>query len=192
MTKSRLEAFSDGVIAIIITIMVLELKVPEGNTLDDLKPVLPIFMSYVLSFFNIAIYWANHHHLLYTVRTVNSKIMWSNTHLLFWLSLTPFGTAYMGEHHFNVESVVLYAILQAMNGFAYAILLKTILSNGAHDELFSEVLRKQSFKGLVSLIIYLAAIAVAFIKPALSGIMFVIVSIMWVIPDKNIERRIDS
>ena len=190
MTKTRLEAFSDGVIAIIITIMVLELKVPHGESFRDFIPLLPIFVSYVLSFVNIAIYWGNHHHLLHTVKSVNTKIIWSNTHLLFWLSLTPFGTAYMGENHFSINSVILYAFLQMMNGVAYYILLKSITSSSSHDSSMTDILRKQTSKGVFSLFAYVTAIGAAFLNPMISGILFVMVSVMWVMPDRNIERQL--
>lgn len=189
MTKTRLEAFSDGVIAIIITIMVLELKVPHGESLSDFLGLLPIFISYVLSFVNVAIYWGNHHHLLHTVKNVNTRILWSNNHLLFWLSLTPFGTAYMGENHFSTTSVILYAILQLMNGVAYYILLKAISSSEKHDERQSEALQKQTSKGMFSLYAYIASIAAAFLHPFISGLLFVMVAVMWVIPDRNIEKQ---
>ena len=189
MTKTRLEAFSDGVIAIIITIMVLELKVPHGNSFTDFFPLFPIFLSYVLSFANIAIYWLNHHHLIHTIKNVNSRILWSNIHLLFWLSLTPFGTAYMGENHFSETSVILYAFLQLMNGIAYYILLNSITSSESHDKNLSDPLQKQTSKGMFSLYAYIIAIAAAFLHPLISGIIFVAVSVMWVIPDKNIEKQ---
>ena len=190
MTKNRLEAFSDGVIAIIITIMVLELKVPHSDSFTDFIPLIPIFISYVLSFVNIAIYWGNHHHLLHTIKNVNTKILWSNTHLLFWLSLTPFGTAYMGENHFSAPSVMLYAFLQLMNGIAYFILLKAITSSESHDQALAEPLRKQTGKGLFSLYAYIVAIFAALLHPFISGVLFVMVSVMWVIPDRNIERQL--
>lgn len=190
MTKTRLEAFSDGVIAIIITIMVLELKVPHGDSFSDFIPLIPIFVSYVLSFVNIAIYWGNHHHLLHTVKSVNTRIIWSNTHLLFWLSLTPFGTAYMGENHFSANSVMLYAFLQMMNGVAYYILLKAITSSDSHDPALSDSLRKQTSKGVFSLLAYITAIGAAFLNPMISGLLFVMVSVMWVMPDRNIERQL--
>ncbi len=192
MTKNRLEAFSDGVIAIIITIMVLELKVPHGDSLSDFVALIPIFISYVLSFVNVAIYWGNHHHLLHTIKNVNSRIIWSNTHLLFWLSLTPFGTAYMGENHFSTLSVIIYAFLQLMNGVAYYILLKAITSSESHNPNLTDSLRKQTTKGMFSLYAYLTSIAAAFLSPYISGILFVMVSVMWTIPDRNIERELKN
>ena len=189
MNKTRLEAFSDGVIAIIITIMVLELKVPHGDSYKDFFPMIPIFVSYVLSFFNVAIYWGNHHHLLHTLKNVNSKILWANMHLLFWLSLTPFGTAYMGENHFSTISVMLYAGLQMMNGVAYYILLKTITGSHFHDAELAEPLRKQTNKGVFSLVVYAISIGTAFVHPFISGILFLVVSVSWVIPDRNIEAQ---
>ena len=192
MTKTRLEAFSDGVIAIIITIMVLELKVPHGETWADFAELIPVFISYVLSFMNVAIYWGNHHHLLHTIKTINAKILWSNMHLLFWLSLTPFGTAYMGENHFSVTSVILYACLQLMNGIAYFILLKAITGSESHDEQLALPLKKQTSKGIYSIFAYIASIAAAFIHPFISFGLFIAVSASWVIPDRNIERELRS
>jgi uncharacterized membrane protein len=190
MTKTRLEAFSDGVIAIIITIMVLELKVPHGSTFEDFKELIPIFVSYVLSFVNVAIYWVNHHHLLHTIKSVNSKILWSNMALLFCLSLTPFGTAFMGENHFSSPSVMLYAILQAMNGISYYMLLKSITGSDSHDEELSGPLKKQTSKGILSLVLYVLAGALALFQPMISGIIFLAISAMWFIPDRNIEKEI--
>ena len=190
MTKTRLEAFSDGVIAIIITIMVLELKVPHGDSATDLIPLIPIFMSYVLSFVNVGIYWGNHHHLIHTLKSVNTKILWANMNLLFWLSLTPFATAFMGENHFSEFSVALYAFLQFMNGIAYTILLKVITSSEYHDEKLADPLRKQSSKGLFSLLSYIAAMGAAYLHPAISGLLFLMVAVMWFVPDRNIERQL--
>jgi uncharacterized membrane protein len=192
MTKSRLEAFSDGVIAIIITIMVLELKVPHEATWEALRPLVFVFLSYVISFLNLAIYWGNHHHLLHTIKSVNSGIMWANLHLLFWLSLMPFATAWMGENHFSKDTVILYAILASFCGIAYYILLEVIRKcNPGNSELLS-LLRKQSRKGIYSNIIYALAIPLAFFHTGISGALIFLVAIMWLIPDKNIERVVKA
>lgn len=188
MTKSRLEAFSDGVIAIIITIMVLELKVPHGVTINDLLPLLPVLLSYVLSFVFVAIYWGNHHHLLHTVHHVNSKIIWANVHLLFWLSLIPFATAYMGENHFEKLPVALYAMLMVMAAVSYYILGKIIMAQHTHTTKLIEALKKQEKKGMLSLALYICSVILAFLYPMVSMALFALVALMWVIPDKNIER----
>jgi uncharacterized membrane protein len=189
MTKSRLEAFSDGVIAIIITIMVLELKPPHGTDWAAIKPVLLTFISYALSFLLVAIYWGNHHHLLHTVSHINSKIIWANTHLLFWLSLIPFATNWAGENHFDPVSVAVYAGLQAICGIAYYILLRIIAAAHSNSRLH-ESLEKQSKKGVASMIIYIAAIPLAFVEPVVSAGLFLLVAIIWLIPDRNIEKAL--
>ncbi len=192
MTKTRLEAFSDGVIAIIITIMVLELKVPHGITLDDLKPLIPVFLSYILSFVFVGIYWGNHHHLLHTVHHVTGNIIWSNLHLLFWLSLIPFTTAYMGENHFEKLPVALYAIDLLFCGFAFNILQRAIVCHYTHPTKLTEALAKQNKKGYISLVCYLISIPMAFYYPIISAILFAIVSVLWIIPDKNIEKALEE
>ena len=188
MTKTRLEAFSDGVIAIIITIMVLELKIPHGNTLASLRPLLPVFISYVLSFILIAIYWGNHHHLLHTVSHVNSKMIWANAHLLFWLSLIPFATAWMGENNFSSTTVAVYAAIVDLCGVAYTILLYRIKATHPDNPHVLLSLKRQSTKGMLSMAAYTAAIPAAFIHPLISGILFFLVSLMWWMPDSNIEK----
>jgi uncharacterized membrane protein len=192
MTKTRLEAFSDGVIAIIITIMVLELKPPHGLDWVSIKPVLLTFLSYAISFTLVAIYWGNHHHLLHAVSHINSKIIWANTHLLFWLSLVPFATHWMGENHFNTTSVIVYAGLQAICGIAYYILLRTIITSPSHHSHLHESLKRQSKKGVASLIIYIIAMPAAFIHPVISAVMIVLVAVLWLIPDRNIERALKN
>ena len=192
MTRTRLEAFSDGVIAIIITIMVLELKVPHGVTLDDLKPLIPIFLSYILSFVFVGIYWGNHHHLLHTVYRVNSKIIWANMHLLFWLSLVPFTTAYMGENHFDKLPVALYGIDLIFCGVAYNILQRIISGHYSHPTKLAEALAKQQKKGFVSLGCYLLSIPMAFYYPIISAFLFAFVAVIWIIPDKNIEKALEE
>ncbi len=192
MTKNRLEAFSDGVIAIIITIMVLELKIPHGATLQDVEPLLSVLLSYVLSFIVIGIYWGNHHHLLHTIAHVNSKMIWANLHLLFWLSLVPFGTAWMGENNFSSTTVAVYAGIVNLCGVAYAILLYVIKASHAHNPQLMHALKKQSFKGSISMVAYTAAIPAAYIHPLISGILFFLVSLIWWIPDRNIERSVQE
>ena len=190
MTKSRVEAFSDGVIAIIITIMVLELRPPHGSDWRAIKPVVLPLVGYALSFLLVAIYWGNHHHLLHTVSHVNSKIIWANTHLLFWLSLIPFATTWAEVNHFNTISIAVYAGLQAICGIAYYILLRAIAANHSQHPGLHESLEKQSKKGITSLVIYILAIPAAFIHPAISAIMFFLVAVIWLIPDRNIEKAL--
>ncbi len=190
MTKSRLEAFSDGVIAIIITIMVLELKVPHGYSWHDLGHLWPVFLSYIVSFVNLGIYWGNHHHLLHTIKEVRGGIIWANLNLLFWLSLMPFATAWMGENEFAQNTVILYAILANCSGFAYFILLVTIKKSNPGNQELHEIINEQGKKGLLSLILYSLAIGAAFINPRIAGIIIGLVSIMWLIPDRNIERKL--
>jgi uncharacterized membrane protein len=190
MTKTRLEAFSDGVLAIIITIMVLELRVPHGASLADLQPLINVFISYIMSFVFIGIYWGNHHHLLHTVHHVNSKIIWANTHLLFWLSLIPFSTAWMGENHFSKLPLAVYGINLLVCGIAFTILQLVIVAHYTHSTSLTEALKKQEKKGKVSLLLYTLSIGCAFFYPIISAILIVAVSVMWVIPDKNIEKAL--
>ena len=188
MTKTRLEAFSDGVIAIIITIMVLELKVPHSSNWEVIKPLVPLLLSYMLSFVFLGIYWANHHHLVHTIKGVNNSILWANLHLLFWLSLIPFGTAWMGETGFDRTSVIIYAVLTDMCGLAYMILLMSITKKEKDNEHMQRILKKQSKKGLLSNILYTLAIPIAFIHPYAACAIFIIVALMWIVPDRNIEN----
>src|SRR4051812_20971625 len=190
MTKTRLEAFSDGVLAIIVTIMVLEIKVPRESTMAALLSLWPVFMSYLLSFVFVCIYWGNHHHLLHTVHNVNGNIIWSNMHLLFWLSLIPFSTGWMGENHFQELPVALYAINLLLCAISYYILQKTIMKYHAFTEKLAEAMKKQEKKGMASLFLYIISVASAFYNPLISEAIFVVVSIMWVIPDRNIERAL--
>ena len=190
MTKTRLEAFSDGVIAIIITIMVLELKVPHDTSWDSLKHLWPAFLSYVVSFISLGIYWGNHHHLIHTIKEVSSGIMWANLHLLFWLSLIPFATAWMGENRFEQNTVIVYAVLANLCGIAYYILLTVIRNCNPGNVVLLDVLKKQSRKGTISNIMYTLAIPAAFIHTAISGTLIILVAIMWLIPDKNIEKAV--
>jgi uncharacterized membrane protein len=189
MTKGRLEAFTDGVLAIIITIMVLELKVPHGGDFEDLKPLLPVFVSYVLSFIYVAIYWNNHHHFFQAVNHVNGSILWSNMHLLFWLSLVPFASGWMGENHFSIASVFLYGFVLLMAGTAYRILQYYILRSHGKDSLLAKALGKDH-KGIASPILYIIGVAAAFYNVWISGALFILVAILWLIPDKRIENAL--
>lgn len=188
MTKTRLEAFSDGVIAILITIMVLELKVPHGTSWEAIKPLLPVLVSYILSFIILGIYWGNHHHLLHTITHINSRIIWANHHLLFWLSLVPFATAWMGENNFNPITVAAYALLLDLCGSAYFILLRLVEKTHTPATRMHEPLKKQERKGKLSMLAYTLAIPAAFISPFISGALFLFVAALWWIPDSNIEK----
>ncbi|MEJ7780902.1 MAG: TMEM175 family protein [Daejeonella sp.] len=187
ITKGRLEAFSDGVIAIIITIMVLELKVPHDASLDALVPLTPVLVSYILSFLYIGIYWNNHHHMLHATKSVNGNILWANLHLLFWLSLVPFVTAWMGENHFAMWPVVFYGIVLLMNAIAYAILALTLLKHHGKDSLLAIAMGK-SWKEKLSIIIYASAIGLSFINPWIGLALYFVVAVIWLIPDERIEK----
>ncbi len=186
MNSSRLEAFSDGVLAIIITIMVLELKVPHGTELSDLSPVLPVFLSYVLSFIYVGIYWNNHHHMMHAVEKVSGEILWANLHLLFWLSLIPFVTGWVGENHFAELPMAMYGGVLLMAAIAYFILQNRILAVQGKDSLLAKALGKD-LKGKASPIIYSVAIISSFYNPWIAGTLYVLVALMWLIPDKRIE-----
>jgi TMEM175 potassium channel family protein len=188
MGKTRLEAFSDGVIAIIITIMVLEMRAPHGSEFDALGALLPIFLSYVLSFVHVGIYWNNHHHLLHTARHVTGGILWSNLHLLFWLSLIPFVTAWMGENHFEPRPVTLYGVIMMMSGVAYYILSNSIIRHHGTDSALRAAVGRD-VKGVLSVAMYAAAIAVSFVNHWIALATYVAVALMWLIPDTRIERR---
>jgi uncharacterized membrane protein len=188
MTKNRMEAFSDGVLAIIITIMVLELKVPHGTDLAALEPLIPVFGSYVLSFVYLAIYWNNHHHLLQAVEQVNGPILWANTHLLFWLSLFPFATGWMGENHFASLPTALYGGVLLMAGVAYWLLQQRIIAVHGRDSTLARVVGRD-LKGKLSPLLYLCAIGLAFVDTRLANAIFVLVALMWLIPDRRIESR---
>lgn len=191
MTKTRVEAFSDGVIAIIITIMVLELRVPEGSDLGALVPLLPKLLSYILSFVFLGIYWNNHHHLFHLVNRVNGRILWANLHLLFWLSLTPFVTAWMGEHDFAPLSVALYGIVLWFDGFAFYILASSLVAIHGHDSPLGVALGDDA-KGRISLVLYTIAIPLAFVNALVAFGVLVLVAIIWFIPDRRIERIIEQ
>ena len=190
MSKNRLEAFSDGVLAIIITIMVLELHIPHGSSLADLKPLAPVFMSYILSFTFIGCYWGNHHHLLHTLTAVNSKIIWANIHLLFWLSLIPFATGWMGENEFARTTMAVYGALLLFCGIAYYVLQQTILKTSKMSVELQNAVKRQSKKGTISELCYLLSIPAALIFPVFSAVLFGAVLIMWIIPDRNIEEAL--
>ena len=191
MGKSRLEAFSDGVIAIIITIMVLELKVPHGETFADLAPEIPIFLSYVLSFVNVGIYWNNHHHLLHACRHVSGAMLWANLHLLFWLSLMPVTTAWMGENHFAAAPTALYGVVLLLSAVAYLILQSLIVRSQGAESALRKVIG-EDWKGKVSGLLYVIAVAAAFLRPSVSQALYVVVALIWLVPDRRIERVVQD
>jgi uncharacterized membrane protein len=189
MGKGRLEAFSDGVVAIIITIMVLEMKVPHQTSVAALQPLVPVFLSYILSYVYIGIYWSNHHHMLQASERVNGAVLWANLHLLFWLSLIPFVTAWMGENHFAAVPIALYGLVLLMAAVAYTILLRVLLAaQGPHSLLKTAV--GDDFKGKFSLVLYVIAIPTAFLIPWLAGALYVTVALVWLVPDSRIERTL--
>ncbi|MEO7216044.1 TMEM175 family protein [Mucilaginibacter sp.] len=188
MGKGRLEAFSDGVIAIIITIMVLELKVPHHADIEGLKPLIPVFVSYALSFIYVGIYWNNHHHMLHATKSINGAIMWANLHLLFWLSLIPFVTGWMGENHFAKWPVICYGIVLIMNSIAYAILVKLLIRHHGEHSLLGTAFGADT-KGRISLAIYAIAIVVSFIQSWLGFALYIVVACIWFIPDRRIENK---
>jgi uncharacterized membrane protein len=189
MGKGRIEAFSDGVIAIIITIMVLELKVPHGEDFPALLPLIPVLLSYVLSFVYVGIYWNNHHHMLHATRHISGTVLWANLHLLFWLSLIPFVTGWMGENHFAAAPMALYGAVLLMAAIAYTILQTMIVAAEGDDSVLKAALGRD-VKGKLSLIAYLLAIAAAFVSQWISGLLYVAVALMWLIPDRRIERKL--
>jgi uncharacterized membrane protein len=187
MQKTRLEAFSDGVLAIIITIMVLELKVPHGESLQALLPLGPVFLSYVLSFIYVGIYWNNHHHMLHATHKVSGGMLWANLHLLFWLSLLPFVTGWMGENHFAALPTALYGGVLMMAGVAYWILARTIIATDGHESLLAAAIGKDR-KGIASVLLYALAIPLAFVSQWLAQAIYVGVALIWLVPDRRIER----
>ncbi|WP_374402221.1 TMEM175 family protein [Niveibacterium sp.] len=191
MGKNRLEAFSDGVLAIILTIMVLELKVPHGERLDALQPLLPAFLSYVLSFIYIGIYWNNHHHMLHAVRHVSGGALWANLHLLFWLSLLPFVTGWMGENHFAPLPSALYGVVLMMAGIAYWILAHCLIAEEGPDSLLARAIGKDR-KGVLSVLIYALAIPLAFFAEWLAQALYVAVALIWLVPDPRIEKHLHT
>jgi uncharacterized membrane protein len=192
MNKGRLEAFSDGVIAIIITIMVLEIKTPHSAEWKDLLQLYPVVLSYIISFIYVGIYWGNHHHLLHTVKKVTAGIIWANMHLLFWLSLIPFATAWMGENHFAPHTIILYAVLLMFCGASFAILQQTIQKSNPYEAAMIMVLNRQRRKALISVAMYILAIPLSFVNVAISGFLFVLVAVIWLIPDPNIARVLEE
>jgi uncharacterized membrane protein len=191
MKTSRLEAFSDGVLAIIITIMVLELKVPHAVELSALKPVLPVLLSYVLSFIYLGIYWNNHHHLFQATEEVSGGILWANLHLLFWLSLFPFTTAWMGENHLAPIPTAVYGFVLLMAAIAYVVLQCTIIAKEGRESLLAQAVGKDR-KGKISPFLYLAAIPLAFVSSWIAGGLYVFAALLWLIPDPRIERKLEE
>jgi uncharacterized membrane protein len=190
MSKARLEAFSDGVIAILITILVLELKVPHGADVAALRPLLPVFLTYVLSFVILGIYWNNHHHMLQATERINGRILWANLHLLFWLSLVPFTTGWMGENHFASLPTAAYGLVLLLAAVAYTILQSAIIAHhGASSKLAAAV--GGDAKGRLSLALYAVAIPLAFVREWISDAIYVFVALMWLVPDRRIEARLD-
>jgi len=187
MFKGRLEAFSDGVIAIIITIMVLELKIPHETDITALGPLIPIFLSYVLSFIYVGIYWNNHHHLFQAAQQVNGRTLWANLHLLFWLSLFPFGTAWMGENNFATVPVAVYGVILLFAAIAYYILTLTLIAHHGQGSTLATAIGRDS-KGKISLLTYALAIPLAFVKPWLGCALYILVAVIWIIPDRRIEK----
>jgi uncharacterized membrane protein len=188
MNKTRLEAFSDGVMAIIITIMVLELKVPHGDDLEALKPILPVFLSYILSFIYIGIYWNNHHHMLQATRKVNGKVLLANLNFLFWLSLFPFATAWMGENHIASTPTAVYGVVLLLAAIAYTILQFNIVRHDSDENALLAAAVGSDLKGKISLVFYALAIPLAFVSPWIANSLFVLVAAIWFIPDRRIER----
>jgi uncharacterized membrane protein len=187
MGKNRLEAFSDGVIAIIITIMVLELKVPHGATIDALIPLWPVFLSYVLSFVYVGIYWNNHHHLLHATKHVAGGVLWFNLNLLFWLSLFPFATGWMGENHFAMLPVALYGCVLLMAATAYYLLVRSLIRHHGHDSDFARMFRRDT-KGMLSIVAYVTGIALSFVHPWIGLAVYFAVALTWFIPDRRVEK----
>ena len=191
MGTGRLEAFSDGVLAIIITIMVLELKVPHGVSITSLKPLYPVLISYILSFVNIGIYWNNHHHLMHSVEQVNGKVMWGNMHLLFWLSLVPFGSGWMGENNFAVWPVAVYGFILAMCAVAYFLLVRALIHLHGNDSLLAKAVGNDK-KGRWSMLAFIVGAGLSFVHPLVGFLVYVLVTAMWFLPDRRIEEKIEQ
>ncbi len=191
MSKNRLEAFSDGVIAVIITIMVLEMKVPQGETFQALAPSIPVFLTYVLSFAYLGIYWNNHHHMLHTCEKVTGSILWANLHLLFWLSLIPITTGWMGQNHFAAAPSALYGVVMLMAAVAYFILQQLIIASQGRDSLLKKAIGSD-WKGKLSPVLYVAAIPASFWLHWIAQGIYVLVALIWLIPDRRIERMLSS
>lgn len=191
MNKNRLEAFSDGVLAIIITIMVLEFKVPNDTTFESVVKLSHKFLSYILSFIYVGIYWNNHHHMMHTVKRVNGAILWANLHLLFWLSLIPFATAWIGEHHFAPFPMMLYGLILLMNAIAYFILQRVILKHHGKDSVLSKAIGKD-YKGKASIVLYVIAVLSSKYYTEISGALYILVALIWLVPDKRIEKILNE
>ena len=189
MRPGRLEAFSDGVIAIVITIMVLEMKVPHGDSATDLLPILPTFLSYVLSFVYVGIYWNNHHHMLHATTTVTGAILWANLHLLFWLSLFPFATGWMGENHFSPLPTALYGLVLLMAAIAYYVLQQAIIRSQGAESILKKAIGRD-WKGKLSPVLYIAAILATLLTPWIAEAIFVAAALIWLIPDRRIENTL--
>jgi uncharacterized membrane protein len=191
MEKGRLEAFSDAVIAIIMTIMVLELKIPHEANWAALRPLAPVFLGYAISFVMIGIYWNNHHHLFQAVQYVNGRVLWANLHLLFWMSLIPFVTGWTGENNFAALPVAFYGVVLLFSGVAYFILTKVLVAHHGQDSVLATAMGKD-FKGKISLLIYIVGIGIAFVSPWAAFMLYILVSLIWLIPDRRIERSLGS
>ena len=189
MGKNRLEAFSDGVIAIIITIMVLELKVPHGDDLAALAPLLPVFCAYVLSFVYVGIYWNNHHHLMHAVQRVNGTVLWANLHLLFWLSLMPFATNWMGENHLSAWPTAMYGVVLFMSSIAYFLLTRALIDMHGSNSTLERALGADR-KGKISMVVYLAGILVAFWRPWIAALLYTSMAALWLVPDRRVEKML--
>jgi uncharacterized membrane protein len=189
MNTSRLEAFSDGVLAVVITVMVLDLKVPQQEGLAALRSLMPVLLTYVLSFLFIGIYWSNHHHMLHATRRVTGGVLWANLHLLFWLSLFPFVTSWVGQNPLAVLPTALYGVILAMSAVAYAILARTIIAGEGPDSLLARAIGNDR-KGKISLLVYVVSIPIALLKPWISQGLFVVVAFLWLVPDRRIERAV--
>jgi uncharacterized membrane protein len=190
MTKTRLEAFSDGVIAIIITIMVLELKVPHGADWEALRPIVPVFLTYILSYIFVGVYWSNHHHMMHAAERISGGVLWANLHLLFWLSLIPFVTGWLGENHSASLPTAVYGVVMLMSAVAYTILFRRLLAVNGPDSTLAKAIGSD-VKGHFSLALYVLAIPLAFVNQWLSDGIFVMVTLMWLVPDRRIERHLD-
>jgi uncharacterized membrane protein len=191
MNKSRIEAFSDGVMAIIITIMILEIKAPEHSDFASLLPLIPVFFSYVLSFIYVGIYWNNHHHMFQTVKKIDGSVLWFNIILLFWLSLIPFATSWIGKQSFNTAPIACYGFILLMCAISYTLLQNRIIKLEGKDSILQQAVNKDK-KGKISLLCYISAIPIAFVSPIISGILYILVALIWIIPDKRIENQINK
>ncbi len=189
MNKTRIEAFSDAVIAIILTIMVLELKIPHGDSLDQLTQLAPQFLSYILSFVYLGIYWNNHHHLFYAVKKVNGRILWANMHLLFWLSLLPFATGWMGENHYTAVPTAIYGLILLMASIGYWVLVQVLLKNEGKNSMISNAIGND-IKGKISILLYVVALPLSFITQWAAQLIYLLVAILWLVPDKRIENLV--